>query len=59
MSASDNRWFVETPDQGTHDVGADRMEFHPSGSLVFLDEDGALLLAYAPHAWVTVTYEAA
>lgn len=49
------RWYVTTPDGELSDVGAASMSIHPSGALVFLDPDGYTLLAFAPHAWVTVT----
>jgi hypothetical protein len=55
MSAvEDLRWNVETSDGSLHDVGATGMSIHASGALVFIDADGDILFAYAPHAWVTV-----
>lgn len=58
------RFSVERPvgqreDGQWNDVGADGgFQIDPSGALVFHDADGEVLLAYAPHAWVTVTPEA-
>lgn len=57
-TTSDSRWIVERPSGGLEDVGADRMLIAQSGTLVFQDADEQLLIAYAPHTWVTVVPEA-
>lgn len=61
MSGTDVRWSVQRPpnyreDGRWDDVGADGgFEVETSGALIFRDAEGDVLIAYAPHAWETVT----
>lgn len=51
------RWCVEVPrgDRSlTEDVGGAALEIKDSGLLVFTDDNGGLVIAYAPAAWLTV-----
>lgn len=60
--STDIRFNVERPlgyrDAGGmfEDVGAEGgFEIETSGTLLFRDGEGNVILAYAPHAWSTVT----
>lgn len=49
------RWYVEMSDGEFVDVGADSMEIHPSGALVFAI--GEEMIAYPHGRWVAVHSE--
>lgn len=49
------RWYIEDVDGDFIDVGADSMEIHPSGALVFTI--GREMIAYPHGRWRTVHSE--
>jgi hypothetical protein len=51
----DIRFYVELTTLDIEDVGAEQAHFVNGGDLVFLDEDGNLVIAYAAGTWRTVT----
>lgn len=48
--------YIVTTTNGPDDVGADEMKTGPGGTLEFWT-GGRLVIAYAPHAWVSAEYE--
>lgn len=50
----DFRWNVEVRPGDFHDVGAASVTID-AATLIFRDEEGELVLAYAPGHWMTVS----
>jgi hypothetical protein len=51
------RFYVERPNREFDDVGASTIIFNAGGGLVFNDDSGRLVVAYATGQWKTVTQE--
>lgn len=54
IDVGDLRWVVETTYDGTHDVGAARLEVS-GGALVFYDRERRVLVAYGSGFWKAVS----
>lgn len=50
----DIRYYIELTSLDVEDVGAEQVNF-VGGDVVFLDENGDLIIAYAARTWKTVT----